>query len=182
MLIYIFISNLNPELPRRHQRVINSNKESFGILLSKTKSKFNQHTHTHTPHHTTPHHTPHTHTHIPANFIIWNDFMWNWVMIIGIDTEIEVRVASPMTRQSYHISRRSRWVWRDWRVTGDATDRKLWYQFLFNLDAAKHTKFILIRVWKNSKLLWISHYIESMAVNHRHTSHLINALVGIVTS
>ena len=78
-------------------------------------------------------------------------------IVIGINTEIELRVASPVTRQSHHTSRRSWDVWWDCRVTGDAT---LTENRCISILSWCHKayKCMQIRVCKSRKLLRIGHY------------------------
>ena len=77
------------------------------------------------------------------SFLLWSNWQWNRIgkyrlgaeltarptskssltpydITVETDAEIEVRVASPVTRQSEHTTRQSRGAWLDCWVTGDA--------------------------------------------------------------
>ena len=102
---------------------------------------------------------------------------------IGMDTEIEVRMASSVTRQSHHTPKPRgvvRLPCQGWRHS----DLKSRYQFLFYHDATNHTKYMQSLASKNRNSpenCFESATIESTAANHCHSSLLRYALVAIVT-
>ena len=108
------------------------------------------------------------------------------MLVLGIDTKIEVIVVSPTTWEAHHSPRTKRKGYGELpRSLVTPQWPKLRYQFLSYHDASKHIKFMQIRVCISRKLLKHcskSATMESMATDHCHSSLLSYILVTIVMS